>query len=195
MMKQWSGQIFPIILLSLLAALSFWLERMVDIPDPRRDGKTRHDPDAIIENFHVRRMDVDGTLKYRLTAPHLMHFADDDSSLLRAPLLTYYRPDAPDMTLSGKNAYSSAKGEVILLWDDVVATRAPTPEKAAMVARMPFLTIEPEAGTAFTDSPVEITQGPSWAKGVGMTLDNNTSIMVLQSQVTGLYYPPRTQAQ
>jgi lipopolysaccharide export system protein LptC len=56
---------------------------------------------------------------------------------------------------------------------------------------MPDLTSQPDDGTAFTQSPVEITEERSWVKGVGMNLDSNASTFVLQSQVTGLYYPRR----
>lgn len=190
-MKRWSGQLFPIALLSLLAALSFWLEHAVDLPEGKHDGKQRHDPDAFVENFVVRRLNVDGVLQYRLTAPRMQHYPDDDSSLLIQPNLIYYRPDAPDMTLTSKNAYSTSKGEVVLFWDNVVATRAATAERPEMVARMPDLTVQPDDGIGFTGSPVEITEGRSWMKGVGMHLDNNESTLVLQSQVTGLYYKPK----
>ena len=61
------------------------------------------------------------------------------------------------------------------------------------VARMPDLTVRPDDGIAFTQSPVVITEDRSWVKGVGMDLDNNNSTFVLQSQVTGLYYPRRVQ--
>lgn len=190
-MKRWSGQLFPVILLSLLAALSFWLERAVDLPESRRDGKQRHDPDTFVENFVVRRLNVEGNLQYRLTSPSMRHYPDDDSSLLTLPKLTYYRPDAPDMTLTGKNAYVTSKGEVVLFWDNVVATRAATQERPEMVARMPDLTVRPDDGIGFTGSPVEITEGRSWIKGVGMNMDNNESTLVLQSQVTGLYHKPK----
>jgi lipopolysaccharide export system protein LptC len=56
---------------------------------------------------------------------------------------------------------------------------------------MPDLTVQPDAGTAFTNSPVEITEDRSWVKGVGMQVDNNASTFVLQSQVTGMSYPRR----
>lgn len=190
-MKQWSSQIFPIALLGLLAALSFWLQRTVDIPESRHDGKLRHDPDTLVENFEVRRMDVNGALQYRLTAPHMQHFPDDDTSLLSDPKLDYYRPDAPTMTLSGKQAYVAPKGETVFFWDDVVAVRAATPDHPALIARMPDLTVQPEEGIAFTNSPVNITQGRSWIRGVGMHLDNNTSVLVLKSQVTGTYHRPK----
>jgi lipopolysaccharide export system protein LptC len=65
------------------------------------------------------------------------------------------------------------------------------PDRPEMVARMPDLTAEPDAGIAFTSSPVEITQGQSWVKGVGAHLDNNTSTLILQSQVRGLLIRPR----
>lgn len=191
-MKNWqSQQLFPIVLLSLLAALSFWLAHSADLPEGRHDGKQRHDPDAFVDNFEVRRIDADGILQYRLTAPHMRHFPDDDSSFLSEPKLQNYRPDQPSMALSGKNAYVTAKGGTIFFWDDVVATRAATGDRPEMVARMPDLTVQPDEGTAFTDSPVEINQGESWVKGVGMHLDNNTSVLVLKSQVTGTYYRPK----
>lgn len=191
-MKHWPSQLFPVILLALLAGLSFWLQRAVDLETPKNNGKLRHDPDAIAENFVARRFDDQGRVKYRLTAPYLEHYPDDDTSLLTSPVLTSLRTDAPPVTVTAKNAKVTAKGETIYLWDEVSVTRAATADRPAMVARMPDLTAQPDAGFAFTNSPVEITQGQSWIKGVGAHLDHNSSTLVLQSQVTGLYIRPRT---
>lgn len=189
-MKHWQGQLFPIILLALLAALSFWLQSAVNIEESRRDGKQRHDPDAIAENFTVRRFDADGRVKYRLTAPHLVHYPDDDSSELRSPVLTHYRPDAPPITFASVNAKVTSEAQTIFLWEDVHVTRGATEDRPEMVARMPDLTVEPDRGTAFTDSPVEITMGQSWLKGTGARIDSNASTFALQSQVTGVYVRP-----
>lgn len=191
MKQHWPSQLFPIILLALLAGLSFWLQRTVDRDEAKYDGKFRHDPDAIAENFEVRRFDQTGRVKYRLTAPYLVHYPDDDSSELRSPKLISYRADAPPVEVAAKHAKVTAKGETIYLWDDVSVTRTATAGRPEMVARMPDLTAQPDAGFAFTNSPVEITQGQSWIKGVGAHLDDNTSTLVLQSQVTGLYIRPR----
>lgn len=191
-MKHWPSQLFPVILLALLAGLSFWLQKAVDLETPKHDGKLRHDPDSIAENFVARRFDHQGRVRYRLTAPYMEHFPDDDTSLLTSPVLTSLRADAPPVTVTARNAKVTSKGETIYLWDDVNVTRAATAERPAMVARMPDLTAQPDAGFAFTNSPVEITQGQSWIKGVGARLDHNSSTLVLQSQVTGLYIRPRT---
>ena len=162
-MRFGSSQLFTVVLLALLAGVSFWLQKVIAPVDTVRDGKFRHDPDAMAENFLVRKFDDQGRVKYRLTAPYMEHFPDDDSSELKSPVL----------------------------WGDVKAVRPAMPDRPEMVARMPDLTIEPDAGTAFTNSAVHITEDRSWAKGVGMHLDDKTSIFVLQSQVTGLSYPRR----
>ena len=192
-MKLGASQLFTIILLVLLAGLSFWLERAVAPVETRHDGKSRHEPDSIGENVQVRQFDAEGRLKYRLMAPYSEHFPDDDSSELKKPILTQYRPDAAPVTVSGDNARVTSKGKVVFLWDDVKVVRAATVDRPEAVARMPDLTVQPEDGTAFTQSAVEITEDKSWVKGVGMRLDNNTSTFELQSQVTGLYYPRRVQ--
>lgn len=190
-MRRGAGQLFPLILLGLLAALSFWLERAVDLPEGRRDGRLRHDPDTYVSNFTVRRLDAGGVLKYHLVAPHMQHYGDDDSSLVSKPTLTSFRPDAPEVVLSGDQAVVTSKGEVVHLWGNVVARRAPDGQRPEMVARMPDLTVRPDDGIGFTDSPVEITQGESWIKGTGMFLDNNVSTLTLKSRVTGMYFKPK----
>ena len=192
-MRIGANPLFAIVLLSLLAGLSFWLERAVAPEEVRRDGKLRHDADAIAERFLVRQFDESGRIKYRLTAPYLEHYPDDDSSGLKSPVLVHYRLDAPPLSVSGKNAVVTRKGQVVFLWDEVEVVRAASADRPEAVARMPDLTVRPDDGIAFTQSPVVITEDRSWVKGVGMDLDNNNSTFVLQSQVTGLYYPRRAQ--
>jgi len=192
-MKLGASKLFTIALLASLAGLSFWLERIVAPAETKPDAKLRHDPDSIAENLLVRQFDEEGRVKYRLTAPYLEHFPDDDASELKKPTITQYRPDAAPVTVSGDNARVTSKGEVVFLWDDVRVVRAATVDRPEAVARMPDLTVHPDDGIAFTQSPVEITEDKSWVKGVGMRVDNNTSTFELQSQVTGLYYPRRVQ--
>ena len=190
-MKFASSQIFALVLLALLAGVTFWLQKVTAPVEAVRDGKFRHDPDAMAEKVTVRTFDEGGRVKYRLTAPYMEHFPDDDSSELKSPVLTQFRPDGVTVTMSGNNARVTSQGDTVFLWDDVKAVRSETRDRAAMVARMPDLTVQPDAGTAFTNSPVEITEDRSWAKGVGMQVDNNASTFVLQSQVTGMSYPRR----
>ena len=192
-MKHWPSQLFPVIVLTILAALSFWLQSTVDRGETKSDGKLRHDPDAMADNFVVRRFDQTGHVKYRLTGPRFVHFPDDDTSEVSSPTLISYRPGTPSVTVTvtGDHAKVTAKGETVFLWDNVILTRTGTPERPEMVARMPELTAHPEAGTAFTGSGIEITQGQSRLTAVGAKIDNNNLTLVLQSQVRGQYIQPR----
>jgi lipopolysaccharide export system protein LptC len=190
-MRIGSSQLFALIVLALLAGLSFWLKKSVELPEAARDGKFRHDPDAIAENFEVRVFDDQGRLQQRLRAPFMQHFPDDDSSELKTPLLERFRPDAPALAISSDEALVSSKGEVVNLRNNVVARRAATADRPELIARMPDLTVRPDDGLAWTASPVEITEAQSWLRGVGMQIDNNLSTFVLQSRVTGLLYQRR----
>ncbi|MBP5987931.1 MAG: LPS export ABC transporter periplasmic protein LptC [Azonexus sp.] len=190
-MKHWPSQLFPIVILALLAGLTFWLQSRVAADITIHDGKLRHDPDAIAENFVARRFDQTGQLKYRLTAPYLVHYPDDDTSEITSPTLTSYRPKTPPVTVTADRAKLTAGGEIAYLRDNVRLSRAATETRPELVARSPDLTVHTEAGTAHTDSKVEITQGPSWITGVGAHIDNNASTFVLQSQVKGQYIRPR----
>lgn len=160
-MKFTSHQIFVLVLLALLAGLTFWLQKVMAPAEAVSDGKFRHDPDIFAENFIIRTFDEGGRVKYRLTAPYMEHFPDDDSSELKSPVLTQYRPDAVTLTTSGNNARVTSQGDTVFLWDDVKAVRSETRERPVMVARMPDLTVEPDTGIAFTNSAVEITDRKS----------------------------------
>ena len=190
-MKMGSTQLFAIALLSVLAALGFWLQSALQPPEVRNDGKLRHDPDSMAENFLVRQFDDRGRVKYRLTAPYMEHYPDDDSSKVDRPKLEYFRPMRPMLTLTADQAQVTSKGEQVDLKGNVRGVRAKTAQRSEMVALTPELTVRPNEGIAYTDRPVEIREDKSWVKGVGMRLDNNLSTIELKSQVTGMSYPRR----
>lgn len=190
-MKNWTGQLFPLILLGTLAALSFWLQAIVT-GGLAEIGKAPDDrPDAIAENAMIRRFDEHGRVKYELIAPRLTHFSSDEHTEIETPRLTAFRADASPFTLVARMANVSRGGETILLSDEVVATRPGIGNTPPLIARMPDLTLQPELGLASTSSPVEITLGDSWVRGIGARIDHNASTFELQSQVRGYYVRSR----
>jgi lipopolysaccharide export system protein LptC len=179
--------LFPLLLLATLAGLAYWLEKSTETPPSKADANLRHDPDATAENFTVLRYGPDGKLRYRLTANHMEHYPDDDSSLILAPRLIHYRPKSPDITLTGKSALVTEKGQRVRVQEDVVLTRAAFAGRPELVARTPELTVLPEEGKAFNQHPVQITQGKSWITGVGLQADNNQGTFILRKQARGAY--------
>jgi lipopolysaccharide export system protein LptC len=180
--------LFPFMVLVLLAGLSFWLASATDVPLTRNDKAALHEPDSFVNQLTFYRHDASGRLKYRLAAPRLEHFPDDDSTRIEAPLLTSYREDGPEVTLSGKWATVTEAGKHILVEEDVVVTRAAYGKRSAMVARTPELVILPDEGRAFNQHPVRITEGESWLKGVGVEIDYHRGLFTLKSRVSGEYF-------
>jgi lipopolysaccharide export system protein LptC len=192
-MKHSSGQLFSIALLATVAGLTFMLQAAL-VPDAAKpDRRLTHDPDAIAENFEIRRLDDQGKLKYRLKAPYIIHYPDDDSSEVKTPRLIAYRQDAPPLILTAERAKITARGEMVYLNENVKILRESTAQSPALLASTSILTVEPDAGLAYTDQAIEITQGASWIKGVGARINSNASTFELQSRVRGHHVASRVQ--
>jgi len=183
----WGSALFPLTLLLALAGLTYWLRYAIELPVERNDGKTRHDPDYIIDQPHLRKLDKDGRLQYTLNATEIRHFPDDDSTDVGKPHLTYLHPEKPAVVMSGERAHVNKDGKQVDFYDNVHVERAATPTDEALVATMNVLTVLPDDEKAFTKSPVLITQGKTWLKGVGMQVDNKTQTYILESQAVGQF--------
>ncbi len=186
-MKNWGSALFPLSILLALAALTFWLRHAIELPEERRDGKTRHDPDYIIDQPQLRKLDKTGKLQYTLDAKQIVHFPDDETTDVSQPKLVYLHAKRPPVTTSAERAHVSQDGNQVDFYENVRIERAATPKQAAMLATMPDLTVRPDDEKAFTQSPVLITQGKSWLKGVGLQVDNKTQTYVLESQAVGQF--------
>jgi len=186
-MKSWGSAFFPLGILLALAGLTFWLRHAIELPEERKDGKTRHDADYVIEQVQLRKLDKTGRLQYTLNAPELRHYPDDDTTDVSKPKLVYLPQNRPSITTSAERAHVSQDGNQVDFYEDVKIERAATPTQELMLATMPDLTVRPEDQQAFTKSPVLITQGGSWLKGVGMHADQKMQIYVLESQAVGQF--------
>jgi len=51
----------PAVLMAGLAALTWWLDQMVQPLAAARDPASRNDPDFVVDNFQTMRMNLDGT--------------------------------------------------------------------------------------------------------------------------------------
>ena len=58
----------PLAALALLVGLTFWLNQLVQPQAAVADGKSRHDPDLMVESFNARKLGQDGRLLYTLNA-------------------------------------------------------------------------------------------------------------------------------
>ena len=82
--------VFPLMLLSILALLTFWINHVVQPSKAKLDGSSRHDADYIMSNFVTTQTDINGDLRYKLAAVEMTHFPDDDTTNLQRPRYTQF---------------------------------------------------------------------------------------------------------
>jgi lipopolysaccharide export system protein LptC len=184
----------PLILLALLAALTFWLDRKVQPSVRGPDGKTRHDPDVIMEGFAAVQMNPDGTRRYALSARRLVHFPDDNSTELEMPRLVYFDYERAPVTVRSETATATSGGDNVYFHNDVQVVRSAYDSNPELGLFTSYLHVVPDRDFAQTDKPVRLVEGNSTANAVGLEFDNRKRQIRLLSEVKANYaIPPRTE--
>ncbi|HYA20122.1 MAG TPA: LPS export ABC transporter periplasmic protein LptC [Burkholderiales bacterium] len=181
----------PLLMLLLLAALTWWLDSKVQPPVPKRDGSSRHDPDYIVENFAATRMSTNGTPRYILTAKKMMHYPDDDTTYLESPVFRYVEEGKPEINISANQALLTSGGEDAFFTGDVTVVRQAWNNDPELKAFTSFLHVIPDQDLAKTDKPVTLTEQRSIVTAVGLELNSATRVLKLLSNVKGHYENPR----
>ena len=178
--------LLPIMLMLFLAALTLWLRIAMEAPGKSGDGHLRHDPDAIVDDFMVTRLNEQGVAQYTLAANRMLHFGDDDSTELTAPRVVKLGA-GPTVTITAERGTVTRDGEEAFFHGNVVVIRAATPEREELRVRTEYLHVLPEKNIARTDRAVTITEGRSVLSGVGMEFDESAQRFALLSQVRGRF--------
>ncbi|HEX7813262.1 MAG TPA: LPS export ABC transporter periplasmic protein LptC [Burkholderiales bacterium] len=181
----------PLILLALLAALTFWLDRKVQPAGRMPDGNTRHDPDFIIEGFSAVQMNPDGTRRYALSARRMVHYPDDNSTQLEAPRLVYFDYERAPVTVRSDTADATKGGEDVYFRGDVQVLRSAFDANPELGLFTSYLHVVPDRDFAQTDKPVRMVEGNSTASAVGLEFDNKTRQVRLLSEVKANYAIPK----
>jgi lipopolysaccharide export system protein LptC len=182
---------FPVVLLAAVAAVTVWLDRQVQPPERARDGKARHDPDYIVENFSATRIGPDGIPRYALSAHRMMHYPDDDTTYLDAPKLVSFNQSNTKVTVTSKYATLSSNGENVYLSDDVHVVRPAYADNSELTMQTSWLHVIPDDNVAKTDKPVQIADANTLITSVGLEFNNETRILKLLSNVRGRYEKPK----
>lgn len=182
---------FPVVLLILLALLTFWINKTVQPQTPKLDGSSRHDPDYIMSNFVTTQTDVKGDLYYKLAAIEMRHFPDDDTTELQRPRYTQFAVGKPYTQVEGLRGYVSSDGEEVQLFDNVKVTRQAFEGKGEMTVDTDYLNIRPNQELVTTESPVVIRQAPKTViYATGMVYEKKIRTVTLLHKVRAHYEKP-----
>lgn len=185
------GAVLPLTIMLLLAMLTLWLDRTVELTVDSPARAPTHEPDYMIEKFNLQRLDANGEPRYRLSAARMIHFPDDDTSHLTLPRLIQSQPAKAETRVSATRGLVSADGREVKLYDDVelfragAAVGAPGGRTDDMRVLTAYLRVVPDDDKADTTERVTIEQGTSTLSGTGMTYDNRYRRIALLSAVRG----------
>ena len=184
MIRDRSHSLFPVIVLTLLAGVSVWLDRVTQQDPVAKTDKTRHEADFSAERITLHRFDPTGKVQYILVADSMLHYADDESSELKNPRLNYLNRPEP-VWVESRFASVNKDGTTVVLTDEVLVRRAAHAGKPESTLRTEQMTVWPEDEKMRADKPVTLTQGQTVINAERMESDNIIGELRLQGQVRG----------
>ena len=187
MIRDRSHSLFPVIVLTLLAGVSVWLDRVTQQDPVAKTDKTRHEADFSAERITLHRFDPTGKVQYILVADSMLHYADDESSELKNPRLNYLNRPEP-VWVESRFASVNKDGTTVVLTDEVLLRRAAHAGKPESTLRTEQMTVWPEDEKMRADKPVTLTQGQTVINAERMESDNIIGEVRLQGQVRGTLY-------
>lgn len=180
----------PLAILLVLAALSFAIERAVQLaPVPERAAGG--DPEGIMENFDALRTDPTGRPQYRLSAKRLKHYTGSKLTELELPRFVQIDPEAGEIRAAAREATVSPSGEEVDLRGDVDVVRAAHAGHSAMTLRTAHLRVFPERDLLRAPGPVDVRDDLLTLRAGAMEYDAQRRLIKLTGRVHARYLPRR----
>ncbi len=178
----------PLAILAVLAALSFWIERSVQVT--ASDGQaTSSDPEGIMENFDALRTDATGQPHYRLSAKTLRHYSGSKLTELESPRFVQLDAKAGDVSAAARQATVSANGDEVDLRGDVIVERAARPGQSAMTLRTAQLLVFPDRDLLRAPGAIAVQDGTQTLHAGAMEYDARHRVIKLTKRVQARYLP------
>ena len=176
----------PLALLILLAGLSFWIERVVQLPGNGRNV-AETEPEGIMENFDALRTDPSGNPEYRLSAKRLKHYSGSKLTEMESPRFVRLDARAGDVTAIAHQATISPDGQEVDLQGSVNVVRAARAGQSAMTLRTARLIIFPKRNLLRAPGVVEIRDATLDVRAGAMEYNAERRIIKLTGRVKARY--------
>ena len=180
-------QLLPLAAVAALAGITWWLVQAT-LPPPGEGiaQPKRHTPDYFADNFSVTELDQSGATQYRLTAAKLIHYEDDENSVLTAPAMRAFQPGKPVVTTTAKRGITNGDASVVDLYDDARIERAAGGGDPQMQSDSQHFRIFVNDDVIQTEKPVKLQRGLSVVNATdGMKYNNVTRVIELYGNVRG----------
>jgi len=176
----------PLGLALLLAMLGFWLNHVGERVETVDNAGFTHDPDYFVENFDALAFDIDGKPHQRLAATRMIHYMDDDTTVLDNPILRILDPLTP-VSVSARRALLSSDGNQVYFLDRVHLERLAQNGAAPLTLDTEYLHVSTDARTLRSNKLVTIRQGRSHITANGLVADDRVRQLTMEGNVRGVY--------
>jgi len=176
----------PLVILLLLAALSYWIERSVQLSD-NGSGAERTDPEGIMENFDALSTDAAGRPHYRLTARQLKHYSGSKRTELESPRLVQFDAKTGEVSVVAQQATVSPDGDEVDLRGDVHVLRAARAGQSALSLVTARLLVFPKRDLLRSPGPVQISDANLNVRARAMEFNSKQRIIKLTGRVQARY--------
>jgi len=154
------------IVVGVLAVLSSWLSREQEDETQTTAAPLPHIPDYYIAGFSAASYSPQGTQRNLLSAEHMTHFADDRTTQLVKPQLTFFADNADVWQLAAGTGDVDASGDTLKLGDTVKISKGSESE-GQFAMNTQKLTVYTTKQFATTRTPVTITAPGTEIKAAG----------------------------
>lgn len=176
----------PLAVLLLLAVLSFWIERSVQLT-ANGGSASGSDPEGIMENFDALRTDAAGRPHYRLSAGKLKHYSDSKLTELESPRFVRFDAQSGEVTAAARQATVSPDGREVDLRGDVTLERAARPGQSALALRTAQLLVFPERDLLRAPGAVDLSDATLNVHAGAMEFNAKRRLIKLTGRVKARY--------
>jgi lipopolysaccharide export system protein LptC len=182
--------VFPLLLLSVLAGLTVWLNQTVRAIVPPPPVPIVHQPDYIIEGFTIKRYTSDGDLRYIMQGDKMVHFPDNDLLQLTRPHITRYRPETlttdtpkPPTRMRADRGAMTLGGDQGYFYDNVVFHRPAFKDDDPLTIYTSYAHIVSDFDLFRTTEDATIVKGKNTIQGRGMEYDHSARTLTVLTRV------------
>ncbi len=182
----------PVLLLSAVTALTYWLNAQVQTGTGSFDGSGRHDTDLYIEDFKAISLDADGRVRQSISAKLARHFPDDDTTEFESPLITFSDPGKAPVSITADRGMITGDQKNAYFTGNVRGVRAAVEGEAGngpVVVTSEYLHVLPKEDKIETDKAVTISDPRGIINATGMEFDNKAKTFKFKSRVSGQLQP------
>ncbi|MCP5278292.1 MAG: LPS export ABC transporter periplasmic protein LptC [Thiobacillus sp.] len=181
----------PLGLATLLALLGMWLNQLTHRPVVEDNGGFSHEPDTIVKNFSALAFSVEGKPLHRLSAERLIHYMDDDTTVLESPRFSVLESDRTRSDVTADRGQVSGNGQHVHFLGHVKLTRLDPAADAPTILTTEYLWITPDARIMQTHKPVTLTQGRTVITAGNLLVNDKAKQISLAGGVHGSHQKNR----